>query len=219
MSASFFGTRIFACQKSWTSALERESVGDGGELLTFGHPSARIRNVHWKAGMKSLCLCNFLLVKQQTWRYTEGCLWMPLLNWLQLLLRPLFIFSQSPHSVCRFYKHSDQVLKGGLLFPEARLQDWGRIARTLSRCVQGPFSDPLVKHVSGGGFFSQNFMPILVLEVLQYIWHSDKENPSAYWHVALSCPLDGLELYKFVSRSDLVLDADHSLDILGIQEA
>ena len=59
----------------------------------------------------------------------------------------------------------------------------------------------------------------LVFEVFQDIWHSNKENPS----VILACypvlSLDGLKLCKSVSRSDLVLDADHSLDFLRTQEA
>ena len=54
----------------------------------------------------------------------------------------------------------------------------------------------------------------LVLEVFQDTWHSNKENPSVYWHPVLS--LDGLKLYKFVSRSDLVLISLWMLTMLWI---
>ena len=46
----------------------------------------------------------------------------------------------------------------------------------------------------------------LVYEVFQGIWHSNKENPSASWNAALSCPLMPSKLCKLVSRSDLVLE-------------
>ena len=66
----------------------------------------------------------------------------------------------------------------------------------------------------------------LVFEVFQETWHSNKENPSVCWHATLSYPLlasNYAHLYlvpiSFCSRSDLVLDADHSLNFLGTQES
>ena len=58
--------------------------------------------------------------------------------------------------------------------------------------------------------------------MFQDTWHSNKKNPSAYWHATLSCPLvasNYVICILFRSRFDLVLKADHSLDFLGTQEA
>ena len=49
--------------------------------------------------------------------------------------------------------------------------------------------------MSGGGKFATHIHANLVLsgvhvvfEVFQDTWHSNKENPSVYWHATLSCP-------------------------------
>ena len=56
----------------------------------------------------------------------------------------------------------------------------------------------------------------LVLKVLRDIWPSTKVRKILVYAGTLPCPaLHGLKLCKFVSRSDLVLDADQSLDLLS----
>ena len=54
--------------------------------------------------------------------------------------------------------------------------------------------------------------------MFQDILHSNKENSSVSWNASLSCP-EWPQIMQicisFQSRSDLVLDADHSLDVLG----
>ena len=73
-------------------------------------------------------------------------------------------------------------------------------------------------HMSGGGNLLPKFMPIsfsgmhLVFGVIQDIRHSNEE--ILVYPGMLPClVLNGLKLCKSVSRSDLVLDADHSLDL------
>ena len=45
------------------------------------------------------------------------------------------------------------------------------------------------------------------------VFQANKGNPSVYWNATLPVlSLDGLKVCTFISRSDLVLDADHSLD-------
>ena len=54
-------------------------------------------------------------------------------------------------------------------------------------------------------------------EVFQGIWHSNKRNPSVSSHATMSCPLMAQIMQicmSFRSRSDLVLDAEHSLYFL-----
>ena len=46
----------------------------------------------------------------------------------------------------------------------------------------------------------------------QDAWWSNEENPSAYWGATLSYPFTGSNYASSESRSDLVLDADLSLD-------
>ena len=87
-------------------------------------------------------------------------------------------------------------------------------------------SGPALRHTGGDGHFlllpnpcRSRFSGVyLVFEVFLDTWHSHKENPSTLaCYLVLS--LDDLKLCKFISRSDLVLDADHSLDFLGTEEA
>ena len=55
----------------------------------------------------------------------------------------------------------------------------------------------------------------LVFQIFQDTWRSNKENPSVHWGANLSSPLLDSNYairISFRSRSDLVLDADHSLD-------
>ena len=57
----------------------------------------------------------------------------------------------------------------------------------------------------------------LVFEVIQDSWCPNKENPSVYWIAALSCPFMASNYAIRIlvrSRSDLVLDADHALDVV-----
>ena len=57
----------------------------------------------------------------------------------------------------------------------------------------------------------------LVFKVFQVVWYSNKENPGVSWSATLSCPsmASNFKFCKFVSRSDLVLDADHVFELLG----
>ena len=50
--------------------------------------------------------------------------------------------------------------------------------------------------------------------MFQDAWCYNKENPSAYWNATLSRPFMA-QICKSVSRSDLVLDANHALDSLA----
>ena len=71
--------------------------------------------------------------------------------------------------------------------------------------------------MSGSGNVLPKFMPIsfsgvyLVFEMFQDTWRSNKDNPGVYWNATLSCPFMP-QIMQIHSRSDLVLDADHSLD-------
>ena len=60
------------------------------------------------------------------------------------------------------------------------------------------------------------------ISFLRCTWRSSKESPRVYWGATLSCPFMAsndansyLVLISFRSRSDVVLDADHALDVLS----
>ena len=80
--------------------------------------------------------------------------------------------------------------------------------------------------MSGGGNLLPKFMTTSffrrvsrVFEVFQDTWRSNKKILVCILTRYPVLSLDRLKLCNFVSRSDLALDADHSVDFLTTQEA